>query len=664
MSGTAQTHRSIRVGIRGKLFLAFGAVAGLTVLASVVAILSYNNMATTLRDITDDNIPAMSLSLKLAKASAQVAATAPTLLSVTDVRQIDPAMSVLAGNQAALDDVIAAIRDAAGAEQAAEGLHQTAVRIRRNLYKLSAIIGSRLALRRQRMTVTEDIGKRIDVLNTTLTPLIQEADFRLFTGLRAPTDDGPEARQKERRIYEQQNEIMRAMLSLRAESNLAVAILMEGANLPDKEALTPIRERYAVAAAAIRRALIVLAPVQGSEQLATSVADLLRFGGGDGNVFELRLLELQATADAEQILMTNRNLIELLAPKVDDLVAHNENAARQAAADTRRVIAKGEMLLVGIAALSLIISITIAVFYVGRMVVQRLTALSRAMTEIAKGDLSVAIPRSGRDEITEMSDAMAVFKSGMTENIRLGAELDVTRRLQQMLLPSPAELRQIEELDIAGYMQAAVEVGGDYYDVLQHDGQIKIGIGDVTGHGLESGVIMVMTQAIVRALLTSGETDAIRFLTSLNRTLFGNVDRMGSDKNMTLCLLDYTAGDMTISGQHEELIVVRKDGSVELVDTVDLGFPIGLERDIGDFVDKITIRLEAGDGVVLYTDGITEAENTENEQYGLTRLCDAIQQNWTSPADDIKDAVINDLLRFIGQQEIYDDITLVVIKQR
>jgi len=79
------------------------------------------------------------------------------------------------------------------------------------------------------------------------------------------------------------------------------------------------------------------------------------------------------------------------------------------------------------------------------------------------------------------------------ENLRMGAELEVTRKLQHMLLPTAEELHQIADLDIACYMEPAAEVGGDYYDVLQHNGQIKIGIGDVTGHGLESGVLMVMT---------------------------------------------------------------------------------------------------------------------------------------------------------------------------
>jgi len=239
----------------------------------------------------------------------------------------------------------------------------------------------------------------------------------------------------------------------------------------------------------------------------------------------------------------------------------------------------------------------------------------------------------------------------------------VTRRLQMMLLPTQQELQQVRGLDIACHMQAALEVGGDYYDVLQHEGRVKIGIGDVTGHGLESGVVMLMTQAIVRALLTSGETDPVRFLSVLNAALFGNVQRMGSDKNLTLCLLDYAAGEFKVSGQHEQVILMRRDGTVEWVDTIDLGFPIGLEGEIADFVAQITLQLQPGDGVVLYTDGVTEAENMTREQYGQERLAAVLQANWARPAEAVKQAVVADLKRFIGAQNVFDDITLVVAKQ-
>ncbi|MEE9149262.1 MAG: 7TM diverse intracellular signaling domain-containing protein, partial [Candidatus Tectomicrobia bacterium] len=105
-----------------------------------------------------------------------------------------------------------------------------------------------------------------------------------------------------------------------------------------------------------------------------------------------------------------------------------------------------------------------------------------------------------------------------TDNLRLQTELGVAQRLQQMILPTPEELAQVEGLDIAAFMQPAEEVGGDYYDVLPHNGRLSIGIGDVSGHGLESGVVMLMTQTAVRTLLTSGETDPVRFLDILNRT--------------------------------------------------------------------------------------------------------------------------------------------------
>jgi serine phosphatase RsbU (regulator of sigma subunit) len=79
---------------------------------------------------------------------------------------------------------------------------------------------------------------------------------------------------------------------------------------------------------------------------------------------------------------------------------------------------------------------------------------------------------------------MLLNKELKSDNRRMGAELDVSRRLQQMLLPREEELQQIEGLDIAGFMEPADEMGGDYYDVLYHDGLVLFGIGDVTGHGL------------------------------------------------------------------------------------------------------------------------------------------------------------------------------------
>ena len=262
------------------------------------------------------------------------------------------------------------------------------------------------------------------------------------------------------------------------------------------------------------------------------------------------------------------------------------------------------------------------------------------------------------EEISQLNNGL------QAENMRLSTELEITQRLQMMLLPKEKELNEIEGLEIAGFMEPADEVGGDYYDVLQHHGRITIGIGDVTGHGLESGVLMLMVQTAVRTLMENNETDPKKFFEVLNRTIYKNVQRMDSDKNLSLCLVDYHEGVLSLSGQHEEMVVVRSGGVIERVDTIDLGFPIGLEETIEDFVFQAQIHLNQDDVVILYTDGITEAENHLGEHYGLEQLCRIVQQNWQQSAQNIRLAVIQDLRSHIGVEKVYDDITLVVLKQK
>ena len=192
---------------------------------------------------------------------------------------------------------------------------------------------------------------------------------------------------------------------------------------------------------------------------------------------------------------------------------------------------------------------------------------------------------------------------------------------------------------------------------------MTLGIGDVTGHGLESGILMMMTQTAVRTLQEIAESDHVRFLDTLNRTLYKNIERMNSEKNLTLAILNYSEGRVSISGQHEEVLLVRSGGHIERIDTMDLGLPIGIDDEIADFIDQTIIELAPGDGIVLYSDGIPEAFNIEKKQYGMERLCQIISQNWQLTAQEIKQAVIDDVQTFIGLQKVFDDMTLVILKQ-
>ncbi|NEO84648.1 MAG: SpoIIE family protein phosphatase [Spirulina sp. SIO3F2] len=301
---------------------------------------------------------------------------------------------------------------------------------------------------------------------------------------------------------------------------------------------------------------------------------------------------------------------------------------------------------------------------------RELDTLARAFNSMA-GQLKAFFARleeKVQERTAELADANQKIVTLNTklkaENLRMGAELDVARQIQQMILPKTEELRQVEGLDIAGFMEPAEEVGGDYYDVLQRDGVITVSIGDVTGHGLESGLLMLMTQTAVRTLQEVQEQNPVTFLDALNRTICHNVQRMNSEKNLTLVVLSHAQGQIRISGQHEEILLARSDGTIERIDTMDLGLPLGLDDDITEFIDDILIHLEPGDGVILYTDGIPEAYNAIEEQYSLERLCRVISEHWSGSAEQVKQAVITDFRDFIGAQKMADDITLVVLKQQ
>lgn len=269
-----------------------------------------------------------------------------------------------------------------------------------------------------------------------------------------------------------------------------------------------------------------------------------------------------------------------------------------------------------------------------------------------------------RDELVARIEHQLELKKLRNKNTLKEAELNIARRIQQWVLPRQHELDKVEPLDIAGFMQPADDIGGDYCDVLKSGDYIVCGIGDVIGHGLESGILMLMVQTAMRTLLAHRVTTPELCLKVLNRALYDNIQRMKLDKALTLALLTYNNGRLRFSGQHEIILLITKDRKIKKIDTTDLGFIVGLEPSIEQFVSAMEVELREGDGVVLYSDGIIEARNHEHQTYGLERLCKVIGQHWDKKAAQVQHAIIDDLREYIGQSAIYDDITLLIIKQK
>ena len=247
------------------------------------------------------------------------------------------------------------------------------------------------------------------------------------------------------------------------------------------------------------------------------------------------------------------------------------------------------------------------------------------------------------------------------EQQRLEQELAIAARIQTSILPRDLA---VLGLSIAATMLPATEVGGDYYDVLPTSDGCWIGIGDVAGHGLRSGLVMMMLQSVVSALVRSNPDAAPRdLLKVVNGVLYENVrERLRQDEHATLSLIRYRQnGELVFAGAHEDMLVLRAEtAEVELVPT--LGTWVGATRDIDEATQDTRYTLRDGDVLLLYTDGVIEARNAVGELFGVARLSSELRRLGREPVTEIRDGVCAAVALFMAQQ--HDDIAILVARYR
>jgi sigma-B regulation protein RsbU (phosphoserine phosphatase) len=247
------------------------------------------------------------------------------------------------------------------------------------------------------------------------------------------------------------------------------------------------------------------------------------------------------------------------------------------------------------------------------------------------------------------------------ERRRMEEELAIATRIQTSVLPRNVAT---EGLEIAALMLPATEVGGDYYDVIPTAGGCWLGIGDVAGHGLPTGVVMLMLQSVVSGLVRTHPHSAPRdILCAANAVLFDNIrERMKQDEHMTLTLLRYESGGrLTFAGAHEDILIYRAARrKPEWIETP--GTWIGATRDIESATKDTVCKLEMGDVLVLYTDGVTEARNKNGELYGPERLAATVTRLANEPVDAIRDGILADVRAWMPKQE--DDLTFLIARHR
>ncbi len=240
---------------------------------------------------------------------------------------------------------------------------------------------------------------------------------------------------------------------------------------------------------------------------------------------------------------------------------------------------------------------------------------------------------------------------------RMEYELELATEIQQRFQPSSPPI--VDGYEFQGISFSCYEIGGDYYDFIpREDGKMLVALGDVSGKGTAAALLMSSVHAAIHAQMSAKSTLGTA-ITSVNQYLAENTP---ANRFVTLFAaeLDPSNGKLRyINAGHNPPLIGRSDGTIEQLSSG--GFPLGIiptaEFEIGE------THLGKGDTIVVYSDGVSEANNLKGEEFGLDRLTEVVKNNLRSSAAGMRDKVESGLSAFTQTAPANDDITLVIVKR-
>ncbi len=308
---------------------------------------------------------------------------------------------------------------------------------------------------------------------------------------------------------------------------------------------------------------------------------------------------------------------------------------------------------------------------VRQSIIRPVSSIAGSVRLIASGNFEKSVHSERKDEIGQLAlyvEKMRVSIKDLTENLkeqeRLKSEMELARKIQTSLLPSQADSYH-PDFKIASAMVPADQVGGDFYDITyDRAGNIWYAIGDVSGHGVTPGLIMMMAQTAHATITANIDCEARDLVIKVNEILYRNVhERLNETHFMTFTALKYLGeGRFQHAGAHLSLIIYRqKTKSTDFIKTK--GIYLNFKKDISKGINNQEFRLEPGDVLVLYTDGLTEAQNADGNILDIEGFVKIIETHVHQDVEDMKTLIMEDVLRWCDHKRL-DDMSIVIIKRK
>ena len=297
-----------------------------------------------------------------------------------------------------------------------------------------------------------------------------------------------------------------------------------------------------------------------------------------------------------------------------------------------------------------------------RNITEPLKEIIRVLKRIRKGQFDEKVQVISNDEIGYTGDVINEMTAGLKERDSMKRSLELAMEVQQNLLPK--ENPRIKGLDIAGKSIYCDETGGDYYDFIKlagrQDANMAIVVGDVSGHGVPSALLMATARAFIRQR-SDLPGDPSQVISDVNRQIAADVEDSG--QFMTLFYMtvnqDSRCLEWVRAGHDPGIFYDSEKGLFE--NLAGPGMALGIDGEYNYVVNRKE-GLREGQIIVLGTDGIWEAQNPEGEMFGKESIYEIVRENADAAASKLLDAIIDALDKFRNSISLQDDVTLIVIK--
>jgi methyl-accepting chemotaxis protein len=420
-----------KLGIRAKLFFAFAAVSGTTVIAGAAAWLMFAQVRDLFHGVAGRNIPEIVDTLGLQTDTQALAGSAPTLLAAKSQGQRQQEMAALKARQDGIARRLDEVARNQSDREVIDRLKKLIAAMNDKLGALNGAVDDRLKLSVRGEEIVKAAQNTQTKLNEVLLPAGEKAQADITMVSMTLGGDANQTMMTLLKLVSTQVPVSQGFADLVGYVNLASSLLDRAAVAPNAESVAALEKNFKAMAAKVEEKLDIVNTLQPTEGLPKAGEAWLKLGSGE-TIFETRRKELAASQLGQKLLDETRGLTDELAKEVAGQVKAVSNRTKEATDRSDEAISFGTFVMLLIAAVSVAGAALFVWFYIGRNLVARLVGLENTMTRLASGDLSTEVDtRRGGDEIGQMAKALSVFREGIVQANAAAAEKAAEQEAKQ-----------------------------------------------------------------------------------------------------------------------------------------------------------------------------------------------------------------------------------------